>query len=83
MQISSSLEKDETTNVEDVQPQQWYSDHELKAIVRKLDWHLLPLCFTLYSFSVLDRSNLGNARLAGLEEELNLTSSEYDWLGTT
>lgn len=38
---------------------------EERKVIRKLDWRLLPLVFVLYSLAVLDRSNLGNARLAG------------------
>lgn len=41
---------------------------EEAAVIRKLDWRLIPLVFVLYMLSVLDRSNLGNARLAGLED---------------
>jgi hypothetical protein len=55
---------------------------EEKAVLRKLDWHILPLLFLVYTFSNLDRSNLGNARLAGLAESVNLESKRYDWLGT-
>lgn len=55
---------------------------EEQRVVRSLDWHLMPLIFILYSLSVLDRSNLGNARIAGLDTDLNLTSGEYDWLAT-
>ena len=40
---------------------------EEAAVIRKLDFRLIPLVFLLYMLSVLDRSNLGNARLAGLE----------------
>ena len=39
---------------------------EEEAVIRKLDWRLLPLVFVLYSLAVLDRSNLGNARIAGM-----------------
>lgn len=42
------------------------SAQEEEAVIRKLDWRLLPLVFVLYSLAVLDRSNLGNARLAGM-----------------
>jgi hypothetical protein len=42
------------------------STQEEEAVIRKLDWRLLPLVFVLYSLAVLDRSNLGNARLAGM-----------------
>ncbi|RGP71255.1 hypothetical protein FLONG3_7205 [Fusarium longipes] len=55
---------------------------EEKAVLRKLDFHILPLLFLVYTFSNLDRSNLGNARLAGLSEAVNLEGKRYDWLGT-
>lgn len=42
------------------------TSQEEEAVIRKLDWRLLPLVFVLYSLAVLDRSNLGNARLAGM-----------------
>ncbi|KUJ22189.1 MFS general substrate transporter [Mollisia scopiformis] len=53
---------------------------ERRRVVRKLDLHLLPLCFILYTFSVLDRSNLGNAKLAGLAEDINISGDKYTWL---
>lgn len=55
---------------------------EEEAIIRKLDYRLLPLVFVLYSLSVLDRSNLGNAKLAGLEDAIDLSGNRYNWLGT-
>lgn len=45
---------------------------EEAAVIRKLDWHLLPFVFLLYMLAVLDRSNLGNAKLAGLEDTIDL-----------
>jgi hypothetical protein len=41
---------------------------EEKAVIRKLDWRLMPIVFFLYMLAVLDRSNLGNAKLAGMED---------------
>lgn len=55
---------------------------EEAAVIRKLDWRLLPLVFILYSLSVLDRSNLGNARIAGMEEDIDLSGHRYNLLGT-
>ncbi|KAK3845987.1 MAG: major facilitator superfamily domain-containing protein [Linnemannia gamsii] len=46
---------------------------------RKIDWHLLPLLSLMYLFSFLDRVNIGNAKVAGLEKDLNLSPSEYSW----
>jgi hypothetical protein len=34
------------------------SDAE-KALVRKLDWRLVPTCWTMYLLSNIDRSNIG------------------------
>ena len=59
-----------------------FTEAEKAHLIRKLDWHLLPLLWVLYSLSVLDRSNLGNARLAGLETDIDLTGWRYNWLGT-
>lgn len=35
-------------------PEPNYTPEELKGVLWKLDWHLMPLCFLLYTFSVLD-----------------------------
>jgi hypothetical protein len=53
-----------------------------KRIRRKLDMHVVPLLSALYLLAFLDRSNIGNARIAGMEEDLHLDSSDYDWLLT-
>ncbi len=49
-----------------------------RTVVRKLDWNLLPLLGVLYLFSYLDRVNIGNARLFGLEEAVHLTNDQYN-----
>ncbi|KAF8929181.1 hypothetical protein BGZ47_001234 [Haplosporangium gracile] len=46
---------------------------------RKIDWHLIPLIAVLYLCSFLDRVNIGNAKVAGISESINLTPSEYNW----
>lgn len=57
------------------------SDHKLleRKIIRKLDLRLLPLLCILYFLGYLDRSNIGNAKLGGLIEDLNLTTSQFQW----
>lgn len=44
----------------------------------KLDWMLVPTVSLLYLFCFIDRANIGNARLAGLEKDLNMTGT-YDY----
>ncbi|KAL1621667.1 hypothetical protein SLS56_009065 [Neofusicoccum ribis] len=53
-----------------------------KRVVRKLDFHVVPLVMALYLLAFLDRSNIGNAKIAGMEEDLELEGDRYDWLLT-
>ncbi|KAG9069231.1 hypothetical protein KI688_010128 [Linnemannia hyalina] len=46
---------------------------------RKIDWHLIPLIAVLYLCSFLDRVNIGNAKVAGITNDISLTASEYNW----
>ncbi|KAH8817308.1 putative MFS transporter [Xylogone sp. PMI_703] len=48
-----------------------------KALLRKLDLALIPIIMLLYLFSFLDRVNIGNAKLYGLEEDLGLKGDQY------
>lgn len=41
-------------------------------LVRKQDLRVLPMVFIVYFFTFLDRANLGNARIAGMQEDLDL-----------
>ena len=53
-------------------------DHDAeKKLVRKLDCHIIPIIMLLYLLSFLDRINIGNARLYGLEEDLNLKGNQF------
>lgn len=47
------------------------------ALVRKIDLRLLPMIILMYIMNYLDRNNIAAARLAGLEDELGLTSTQY------
>lgn len=44
-----------------------------KSLIRKLDRKLLPAVTILYLLSFLDRSNVGNARIEGLTEDLHMS----------
>jgi len=48
-----------------------------KALLRKLDFKLLPPLTLLYLLSFLDRSNVGNAKLEGLTTDLHITGNMY------
>ncbi|KAJ6443511.1 ATP-dependent RNA helicase dbp3 [Purpureocillium lavendulum] len=53
-----------------------------KRVVRKLDLHVVPMVMALYLLAFLDRSNVGNARIAGMDKDLDLFGDRYDWLLT-
>ncbi|KAI8650985.1 MFS domain-containing protein [Fusarium keratoplasticum] len=55
-----------------------YIDEKAKKMfLRKLDRWIIPPVMLLYLFSFLDRVNIGNARLYGLEEDLDLVGDQY------
>ncbi|KAK0445879.1 major facilitator superfamily domain-containing protein [Armillaria borealis] len=43
----------------------------------KLDLFLLPVIAMFYFLSFLDRTNIGNARIAGLQHDLKMTNKQY------
>ncbi|KAF2093482.1 MFS general substrate transporter [Rhizodiscina lignyota] len=51
---------------------------EQKRILRKVDLRLVPLLTFLYLISFVDRSNIGNAKIAGLTEDLHMVGLEYN-----
>ncbi|KAL8976599.1 MAG: hypothetical protein Q9205_007422 [Flavoplaca limonia] len=56
-----------------------YSFEEEQAVLRKFDRHLVLFIALLYMLGFLDRSNIGNAKIAGMSDDLHLSSSEYEW----
>ncbi|KAI7904083.1 major facilitator superfamily domain-containing protein [Cokeromyces recurvatus] len=52
-----------------------YNEQE-KKLVRKLDLRIMPLFCLFYFADILDRANIGNATLAGLQTDLKMSSSE-------
>ncbi|KAF2688174.1 MFS general substrate transporter [Lentithecium fluviatile CBS 122367] len=67
-------------SVQSAQSYELYTPDEDKAVLRKLDRRLVAFMALLYCLSFLDRSNIGNARIAGLADELKLSSRQYEWL---
>lgn len=55
-----------------------YDDAETKKVLRKIDWRLLPVLGLLYLLSYLDRGNIGNAKVAGMNVDLGLTGKQYN-----
>ncbi|KAI9931429.1 hypothetical protein ASPWEDRAFT_169725 [Aspergillus wentii DTO 134E9] len=63
-------------------PDAGLSEEERAKIDRKLLWkldlQLVPWLSLLYLISFLDRTNIGNAKLVGLEDDLNMTDNQYN-----
>ncbi|KAF2650855.1 MFS general substrate transporter [Lophiostoma macrostomum CBS 122681] len=47
-------------------------------ILRKLDFKVLPILWLLYLVCFVDRSNIGNAKIQGMDQELNLKGQKYN-----
>ncbi|KAI9692756.1 MAG: hypothetical protein M1820_009399 [Bogoriella megaspora] len=49
-----------------------------KRILRRLDFRVVPVLWALFLVSFVDRGNIGNAKIQGMEEELHLVGNDYN-----
>ncbi|KAF7861721.1 uncharacterized protein EAF02_010675 [Botrytis sinoallii] len=86
MDSDDDVYRDETSrrrgSFSTVQSYQLYTPDEERTVVRKFDRKLVVFVALLYMLSFLDRSNIGNAKIAGLERDLHLDSNKYEWVIT-
>ena len=68
----SSLEEESNNSAEPID-----RAAEIK-LVRKCDLHVIPPVTLLFTLSFLDRINIGNARIQGLEKDLNMKGSDFN-----
>ncbi|KAH6915822.1 major facilitator superfamily domain-containing protein [Coprinopsis sp. MPI-PUGE-AT-0042] len=54
-----------------------------RKLVRKLDWMLLPLFTLIYICNFIDRTAIGNGRVAGLEADLGMKGYDFNIAVTT
>lgn len=54
---------------------------EEMELVHRLDKRLLVFAMFGNLVKTLDNSNLGSAFISGMEEELNVTGLQYNWMG--
>lgn len=54
-----------------------WTPEEEKKLVRKIDSFLLPTIWLMYLLSYMDRTNIGNAKIAGMGHDLRLSSNQY------
>lgn len=78
----TSLRGRRSTRRDSVASFELYTPDEERRVRRKLDTRLVLFVALLYLFSFLDRSNIGNAKIAGLIDDLRLDDNQYEWLLT-
>ncbi|KAH0369213.1 high-affinity nicotinic acid transporter, partial [Aureobasidium melanogenum] len=79
IQEKGGVELYETISTSSETEQEHLFDEKATArLVRKIDLRLLPFLALLYLLSFLDRTNIGNARLAGLEKSLKMEGLDYN-----
>ncbi|KAG2078464.1 MFS general substrate transporter [Suillus decipiens] len=55
---------------------------EALRIRKKIDRHIMPLMCVLYWIQFMDKTTLSYASILGIQQATNLTTNEYNWLGT-
>ncbi|KAL7412555.1 pantothenate transporter liz1 [Mrakia frigida] len=65
----------------------WDTDQHLKSpferhLLRKLDLGILSVCCLGFFMRYLDASNLANAYVSGMKEDLDIQGNEYTYMGT-
>ncbi|KAK2050127.1 major facilitator superfamily transporter [Colletotrichum somersetense] len=53
---------------------------EERQLVKKIDLFLMPILWIMYILNYVDRTNIGNAKIAGMQKDLGLTDDGYAWV---
>ncbi|RAL62620.1 hypothetical protein DID88_004467 [Monilinia fructigena] len=83
--FDSKPPKVEGTDIENMEVGEVYTQPtaaEEKALLRKIDWRLMPLLMASYFLQFLDKSSLNYASIMGLIPDTGLKGQEYSWLGS-
>ncbi|KAG6361209.1 hypothetical protein INS49_009433 [Diaporthe citri] len=65
-------------NDDDAEFYERYPPERRSKLVSKVDWRLVPMLACLYLISQLDRANIGNAKIEGLDKDLGLSGVQYN-----
>ncbi|OQE23210.1 hypothetical protein PENSTE_c009G07572 [Penicillium steckii] len=74
--IETGLSEEETAILRE------YEGVKGKKLIRKIDRHLIPVLAFLYLCSHVDRNNLGNAKIEGMNSDLGLVGNQYNIAST-
>lgn len=53
-----------------------------RRLLRKIDWHLMPLLCLVYGLNYLDKTTVSYASIMGLKTDLHLAGQEYSWISS-
>ncbi|OJJ60740.1 hypothetical protein ASPSYDRAFT_148028 [Aspergillus sydowii CBS 593.65] len=67
---------------EDADFMRQYEGKAGKKVVRKIDFRLIPIMAILYLLSHIDRGNIGNAKIEGMDKDLGLVGNQYNIAST-
>ncbi|KAF9878095.1 MFS transporter [Colletotrichum karsti] len=67
---------------DDAQLMRSYEGKAGQKVVRKIDYRLIPILGFLYLLSHIDRGNIGNAKIEGMDVDLKLTGNQYNIAST-
>ncbi|RGP78857.1 hypothetical protein FLONG3_3056 [Fusarium longipes] len=63
---------------EDADFMRGYEGKKGQKVVRKIDFRLLPIMAVLYLLAHIDRGNIGNAKIEGMDKDLGLVGNQYN-----
>jgi hypothetical protein len=55
-----------------------FPEEKRKRVFRKVDARLIPMLAVLYLICHIDRANIGNAKIEGMVQDLNMTGIQYN-----
>ncbi|PGH04347.1 hypothetical protein AJ79_07128 [Helicocarpus griseus UAMH5409] len=55
-----------------------FTEEQRTKCIRKIDWRLPPVLMILYLCAYIDRANIGNAKIEGLLEDINMSGTQYN-----
>lgn len=55
---------------------------EAKRVLKKIDFRIVPVLFTIYLLQYLDKNGINYASVYGLDKGTGLVGQDYSWLGS-
>ena len=55
-----------------------FTSAEESALLRKLDWRIIPILSVMYILMLIDRVNIGNVKIEGILKDLHMAGNDYN-----